>query len=123
MIVIDKSNNAQTLYLTLSENAVYGPTATYTIEFFNFYTNVTYEYDLITTTYSNSRYDRMTFNLSDELSSKVTEEGLYKYIVYEWPDGSNQLEIGMAKVINTGTSQSYFEIAPLESDDDYITYG
>lgn len=123
MITIDKYINENILYATLSEMAT-TTNPTYTLELFNFYTNVTYHFPIYGSTYSNTRYDLVTVNLDEEVDGKTIVEGEYKYIFYEviGLTGSREVETGYALVNNSGNIDSDVVITPDETDDDYITY-
>lgn len=120
MLTIDKVSNNQTFYTTLKELST-GSNPTYSMVLFSYATNVTYHFDIITTTYSNDRYDRIEINLDDELESKVLTVGQYKYEIYQY---STLIEHGMLTVVDTSDSeqQGYIYNEPDETDDDYIVY-
>jgi hypothetical protein len=122
MITIDKSINESVIYATLKELSTESDPA-YQLELFNFYTNVTYTYDVNGTTYSNDRYDKVMIQLDSELDSKILEEGEYKYIFYEViEDERTVIERGYLRVIDSTESEQIFEIEPDETEDDYISY-
>jgi len=118
MLLIDKASNEQTLYTTLSELSV-GVNPTYSLVLFNYYTNTTYNYDLITTTYSNARYDRVVIELDTELNTKILDVGQYSYVVFQY---ANVVEKGLVKVIDSSIVETTYEIVPDEEDDDFISY-
>lgn len=120
MIRLDISNNQNTIYATLKENSL-TISPTYSLELFNYLTNVTYNYDVLSTTYSNDRIDRVEITLDEEINDKVLIEGRYKYTFYETQLDNSLLNVeeGLCKVVDSSATQSYYSIEPDETDDDY----
>lgn len=119
MINIDLSSGlTHTFKATLTEKMTQG----YTIflDLFNFYTNKLYTYQTLTIDFG-SRFDTITVSLDNEYDSQIAEAGNYEYIFYQVIGGEKvACERGLCRIV--GTTETYYELEPDETDDDYITY-
>ena len=119
MINLDIETNQQTVKVTLGEKR-------YTedeihLDLFNFYTNVKYTYSDLTVDYR-TRFDEVIFYLDEETSNNELQTGDYEYNFYQYISGQKKsLEKGLCRVIDS-TPEVVYEVAPNETDDDYITY-
>jgi hypothetical protein len=122
--MIDKINNVNQMMVTLSELTTEA-NPEYEMELFNFFTNVTYLWKSVNVTVvsTNERIDVVEINLQNEEEGKVLEEGQYRYIFYEII-GINRIEVekGLLKVVNTGSTDNIYEIKNDEDDDDFIVF-
>ena len=123
MITIDLVNNISTLYATLNENSL-TTDPVYKLKLFNSFTNVTYNYEVTGTTYSNQRIDRVTIALNQEVDDKVLDTGQYEYTFYEVQDDDSLVivEQGLCKVGDSSDVETYYDLETDETDDDYIAY-
>jgi hypothetical protein len=124
MVKIDLANATNTLYVTLREKSV-GANPSYKLELFNFYTNETFLWTSLTPI-SDDRKDVINLVTSAEFLGRTPQVGQYKYSFFEYiglTSGSTYslVEIGMAKVVDTGETDPYVYNEPSETDDDYIT--
>jgi hypothetical protein len=123
MVKIDLANATNALYVTLREKSV-GANPSYKLELLNFYTSETFLWSSLTPI-SDDRIDVITLVTSTEFLGRTPQVGQYKYSFFEYlglTSGSTYslVEIGMAKVLDTGDTDPYVYIQPTETDDDYI---
>jgi hypothetical protein len=121
MVKIDLANATNQLYVTLREKSV-GANPSYDLELFNFFTNETFTWSYLTPT-SDERKDIINLVTSAESLGRTPSVGQYKYTFYEYIGltASSIVEIGMAKVMDSRTTDGSVYIQPVETDDDYIT--
>ena len=121
MIKIDKSINESRVYVTLSELSV-GISPTYSLELFNNYTSVTYNYPVYVAS-TTDRIDTIDIVLDEELEGKILVKGDYNYKFYQVIGTSSTIvEKGLAYVIDSSTYSVLLENTFDESSDDYISY-
>lgn len=122
MILINKSNQINTIKVTLSENTV-SANPIYEFVLFNFFTNVTYKWLNIEPTLIDVRVDTITIDLNQEYSNKELEVGQYKYEFWEMNGVLREklVETGICKVVQTDTDVIYTGPSD-ETDDDFMTY-
>lgn len=121
MIKIDKSINESRVYVTLSELSV-GISPTYSLELFNNYTSVTYNYPVYVAS-TTDRIDTIDIVLDEELEGKILVKGDYNYKFYQVIGTSSTIvEKGLAYVIDSSTYSVLIENTFDESSDDYISY-
>lgn len=94
------------------------------MEIFNFFSNETFLWSSLTSI-SDDRKDVINLLTSAEFLGRTPQVGQYKYSFFEYlglTSGSTYslVEIGMAKVIDSRTTDGFVYIQPAEEDDDYV---